>query len=54
MSFDLLASGAPVAVPFASSHDCHAPLWDGGFWRITPGALSLQLCVLLSLAGGRT
>ena len=54
MSFDLLASGAPVAVPFASSHDRHAPLWDGASRRITPGALSLLSCVLLSLAGGRT
>lgn len=53
MNVRLLVGDVPFAVPFASSHDCHGPLWNGGFWRLTPGALSLQLCVLLSLAGGR-
>jgi len=52
MSCGLLFRGVPVAVPFALSHGRHSPLWHGAFRRITPGALSLLLCVLL-LAGGR-
>ena len=43
-----------VADAFASSQERHMSLWDGRFWRITPGALSPPLYVLLSLAGGRT
>lgn len=46
--------GAPLAAPVALSQKCEASLRDGRFWRITPGALSRLLCLLLSLAGGRT
>jgi hypothetical protein len=46
--------GAPVAAPFASSHERRAPLWDGAFRRITPGALSAVRVLLLFPAGGRT
>jgi len=46
--------GAPLAAPFASSQDVRASLWDAAFRLITPGALSPLLCLLLSLAGGRT
>jgi hypothetical protein len=53
MSRCLWFQGAPVAAPFASSREPRPPLWDGAFQRITPGALSLLWCVLLSLPGGR-
>jgi len=46
--------GAPIAAPFASSQNCQASLQDGHLWRITPGAPSPLLCLLLSLAGART
>jgi hypothetical protein len=52
MSRCLLAGGAPVAAPFASSQDRRSPLWDVPYRRITPGALTPSLCVLLSLVGG--
>jgi len=42
----------PIAAPIASSHERRLPLWHGTFWRITPGALALQLCVLWSVTGG--
>jgi len=54
MSARLLVGGVPVAVPFALSRQPRSPLWDGRFWRITPGALSLAWCVLLSLPGGQS
>jgi hypothetical protein len=44
---------APIGAPIASSNGCRSPLWDGTFQRITPGALALLLCVLLSVVGGR-
>jgi hypothetical protein len=44
--------GAPIGAPIASSNGCRSPLWDGTFRRITPGALALLLCVLLSVVGG--
>jgi len=53
MSGCLLAWGAPVAAPIASSQDRRSSLWDGRCRPITPGALTPPLCVLLSLAGGR-
>mgnify|MGYP001315119301 CR=1 FL=1 len=53
MSAYLLAGGVPVAVPFASSRQPRSPLWDRLLARITPGALSLAVCVLLSVPGGR-
>jgi hypothetical protein len=49
----LLFGDAPVAAPVASSQECPAFLWDGAFRRITPGALSLRLSVLLFLPGGQ-
>jgi hypothetical protein len=51
MSRCLWFQGAPVAAPFASSREPRSPLWDGAFRRITPGALSLLLCGLLSVGG---
>jgi hypothetical protein len=52
MSALLPIQGVPLAVPFASSHDCRLPLWDKAFGRITPGALSV-CCAVLFPSGGR-
>lgn len=49
-----LAGGAPVAAPFASSHNRRTSLSDAAFRRITPGALSALRVLLLFPAGGRT
>lgn len=58
MSCGLLRRDVPLAAPLASpvalSHDRRSPLWHEAFRRITPGALALAWCVLLSRAGGRS
>jgi hypothetical protein len=47
----LLLQNLPLASPVALSHDRRSPLWQRAIRQITPGALSLQLCVLF-LSGG--
>jgi hypothetical protein len=53
MSRCQMVGGAPLAAPIASSQMCRTPLWDGAFWRITPGALSAVAVQLSLLTGGR-
>jgi hypothetical protein len=48
----LLLRNLPLASPVALRHDRRSPLWQRAFWRITPGALSLPLSVLLFVLGG--
>lgn len=48
-----LVCNGPFAAPFASSQECHTSLWDGRFWRITPGALSAMRVLLMFPDGGR-
>ena len=44
----------PLAPPVAPSHERRMPLWHLAFRQITPGALALPLCVMLSRKGGRS